>query len=213
LPLLVGDDLRGPDRRRVERHLIGCPHCRQHQAALSQALETLRTVAAATPVQAQADAPSLWPALARQIRESGRPVPAATFSFSLPLPLALVFSWLRANPRPALGLGLSLGLLATLGISLVTHQHSATAQPPLRAHEHPTVAVRDGDGASAKPQPQPIATPAPSSTLPALIVPPVVDNSNPPPSPRLDLDNSLEHGRPMPHPQDRDTRDRAVPTY
>src|SRR5262249_43966282 len=125
LPLLVGDDLRGPDRRRVERHLIGCPHCRQHQTTLRQALEALRTVAAAPPAPVTADAPSLWPALARQIRESRRPVPAATFSFSLPLPLALVGSWLRANPRPALGL--AMGLLATLGVSLGTRQYSTTA--------------------------------------------------------------------------------------
>ena len=30
LPLLAGDDWLGPDRRRVERHLIGCPTCRRH---------------------------------------------------------------------------------------------------------------------------------------------------------------------------------------
>jgi anti-sigma factor RsiW len=204
---LVGDDLRGPDRRRVERHLIGCPHCRQHQTALSQALETLRTVATATAAQVPADAPSLWPALARQIRESRRPVPAATFSFSLPLPLALVGSWLRANPRPVLGLGL--GLLATLGVSLGSRRYSATAQARIHANERPIVVV----GLGARPRPQPIPTPVPS-VLPALIETPVVDNTSTPPSPRLDYDHSLEHGRPMPHPQDRDTRDtRAVPTY
>src|SRR5438874_1450647 len=109
LALLVGDDLRGPDRRRVERHLIGCLPCRQHQAALGQALQTLRTAAATPP--APPDAPSLWPALARQIRESRRPVPTSTFSFAWPLS----FAWPRMNLNPWPALGLGLGLLTTLG--------------------------------------------------------------------------------------------------
>src|SRR5258707_7287888 len=92
LPLLVGEELRGLDRRRVERHLIGCPQCRQHQASLGEVLGVLRTVAA-TAV-APVDAPSLWPALARQIRESRRPVPSPT----VPAPLAWLLAWPRANP-------------------------------------------------------------------------------------------------------------------
>src|SRR4051794_19162891 len=100
LPLLVDGELRGLDRRRVERHLIGCPHCRQRQAALGQALEALRTVAATSP--ASSEAPSLWPALARQIRESRRPVATPAFSF----PFSFALAWPRANPWLALGLGL-----------------------------------------------------------------------------------------------------------
>jgi len=98
VPLLASDDLRGLDRRRVERHLIGCPSCRAHQTALGQALETLRTVAATSPTAP--DAPSLWPALARQIRESRRPVPTRSFGF----PFA--FAWPRVHLAAALGLGL-----------------------------------------------------------------------------------------------------------
>src|SRR3954447_7200475 len=116
LPLLIGDELRGLDRRRVERHLIGCPRCRQHQASLGQALGVLRTVAAT--VLAPLDAPSLWPALARQIRESRRPVPTPTF----PTPFARLLAW----PRPVLGLGLV--LLATMGVSLGIRQQIAVAQ-------------------------------------------------------------------------------------
>jgi anti-sigma factor RsiW len=114
LPLLVGDDLRGMERRRVERHLIGCPQCRQHQAALGQSLEILRTVAAVAP--AGSDAPSLWPALARQIRESRRPSPKP--ALALPSPLPLLVSWIRLNPWPAFGLGLALLAAAALTVTL-----------------------------------------------------------------------------------------------
>src|SRR3954447_7113099 len=98
LPLLAGDDLQGVDRRHVERHLIGCPQCRERQTSLGRAMETLRVVAM-TP-SAPAEAASLWPALERQIRESRRPVPAPTFA----LPFA--FAWPRLSFRPALALGL-----------------------------------------------------------------------------------------------------------
>lgn len=69
LPLLAGGELVGADRRRVERHLISCPDCRSRRDAASSSLDLLRAAATA-PVDA---APSLWPALARQIRESRRP--------------------------------------------------------------------------------------------------------------------------------------------
>src|SRR4051794_28739469 len=108
LPLLVGDELRGLDRRRAERHLIGCPACRQHHASLGEALGALRTVAATAATAP--DAPSLWPALARQIRESHRPVPAPAFTTP--------FAWIFAKPWPVLGFGLGLGLLAAIGVGL-----------------------------------------------------------------------------------------------
>jgi anti-sigma factor RsiW len=189
LPLLVGEDLRGPDRRRVERHLIGCPQCRQHQAALGQALETLRT-AAVTPLVAP-EAPSLWPALARQIRESRRPVPAATFPFHSPL--AFAFAWLRVNPWPALGFGL--GLLMTIGVSLGVRHQIGTAQADIRAKERPIVAAVAPRG------PQMTRTPAPTlrGEVPAQVETSTVENSLPPP--RV---YDLDHGRPSP---ERDTRD------
>jgi hypothetical protein len=123
LPLLVGDDLRGMDRRRVERHLIGCPQCRQHQAALGQSLEILRTAAATS--LAESDAPSLWPALARQIRESRRPTPKPALAFPSPLPL--LSSWLRLNPRLAFGLGLALLAAATVTVRVFPGRPRKTA--------------------------------------------------------------------------------------
>jgi anti-sigma factor RsiW len=75
LPLLAGGDLLGPERRRAERHLVGCPDCRRVLESLRSALDVLHASAEASPVPAEASAP-LWPALERQIRESRRPLPA-----------------------------------------------------------------------------------------------------------------------------------------
>jgi anti-sigma factor RsiW len=191
LPLVVGDELRGLDRRRVERHLIGCPPCRQHQASLGQALETLRTVAATVTVPP--GAPSLWPALARQIRESRRPVPAPTFSFSF----ASFLAWPRANPWPALGLGV--GLLAALGVGFEARQQTASGRAQLAANH--------GLIAPVRPSAQPRSVELPDSRSeprrdPSIQVePPVVDFN---PAPRLDF--QLERGRPM-SSEARDTRD------
>jgi anti-sigma factor RsiW len=191
LPLLVGDDLRGVDRRRVERHLIGCPQCRQHQAALGQSLEILRTAAATSP--AESDAPSLWPALARQIRESRRPSPKPALPF--PAPLHLLTSWLRLNPRMAFGLGLALLAAA-----------AATVSPGVRPRK--TAAKTQVAGITL-----PIA-PAPALTRTAQISMPVPDSRRelpptPEPSssePRYDYD--LERGHPVPpdRGEARDTR-------
>jgi hypothetical protein len=108
LPLLAGDDLVGPDRRRVESHLIGCPECRRHRVALGLALRALET-ASASPL-ARPDAPSLWPDLARQIRESRRSRRGPTFDFDL-------FNFRFDPPRVGFwpAFGLVLGMLATVG--------------------------------------------------------------------------------------------------
>jgi anti-sigma factor RsiW len=194
LPLLVGDDLRGADRRRVERHLIGCPQCRQHQAALGQSLEILRTAAATSP--AQSDAPSLWPALARQIRESRRPNPEPALAFPSPLPLLV--SWLRHNPWPAFAFGLGPALLAaaivTMSPGVIPRKDAA-----VRAH------VADTTG--------PIA-PAPTLPLTVQTSVPVADSrrelppTSEPSSVEARHDYDLELGRPMPpdRAEARDTR-------
>ncbi len=108
LPLLAGDDLVGPDRRRVESHLVGCPGCRRHRVALGRALRALET-ASASPL-ARPDAPSLWPDLARQIREARRPHRRPTFDLDL-------FNFRFDPPRVGFwpALGLLLGMLATIG--------------------------------------------------------------------------------------------------
>jgi anti-sigma factor RsiW len=186
LPLLASDDLQGLDRRRVERHLIGCPPCREQQTALSQVLTTLRTAAATSPNRP--DAPSLWPALARQIRESRRPVPAPLFTF----PFAV--TWHRLAFRPALGLGL--GLLATIVVSLAVRKEVADARAHIAASELPI--------ATHRPRPPEPPAPSPRREVPGSIETPVVEN---PPV----YDYILDYGRPMP-PDVRESRD-TMATY
>jgi anti-sigma factor RsiW len=98
LPLLAGGDGLGADRRPLERHLLLCAGCRRHLAALRASQDVLRAAASQPP--ARREAPSLWPALALQIREARR----------------RRSSWpgdgVRAWAWP--GLGLASGLLAAL---------------------------------------------------------------------------------------------------
>ena len=182
LPLLVGDDLRGLDRRRVERHLIGCPGCRQHQAALGEALVTLRAAGATSP--ASSDVPSLWPALARQIRESRRPAPAPGF------PFGLATAWPRIGFKawPVLGLAAGLGLLVALGIGLGVRRETAAARVHIAANRRPIAPARVVPEALEQVSP----APSPHREPPAPAESTVVDT----PAPRIDYD--LEHGRPMP---------------
>jgi anti-sigma factor RsiW len=70
LPLLAGGDGLGPDRRPVERHLLLCPACRRHLDALRASQNALHAAASLWPTRP--DAPSLWPALAVQIRQPRR---------------------------------------------------------------------------------------------------------------------------------------------
>jgi hypothetical protein len=88
LPLLAGDDWLGLDRRRVERHLIACTRCRQRLDRLNSVVTTLRAVGESTVASKDSTPPpSLWPALARQIRESRRKVPTWSSSHLTRLPL------------------------------------------------------------------------------------------------------------------------------
>ena len=73
LGLFVGDDLIGPERREVERHLISCAKCRTQLEKHEESFSALRAVAGAGPVLS--DATSVWPALERQIRESRHTAP------------------------------------------------------------------------------------------------------------------------------------------
>jgi len=188
LPLLAGDDLQGLDRRRVERHLIGCPQCREHQTSLGRSLDVLRTVAA-TPLAPSTGVSSLWPALERQIRESRRPAPAPGFV----LPFGLV--WPRSSLRPALGL--AAGLLLAAGIGLTARNQIEVAKAHIAANERPIA----GSISVAKHRPISTPDPSPQYEFSTSVEAPIVETS---PAPRVDYD--LDHGRPMPH-EGRDPRD------
>jgi hypothetical protein len=86
LPLLAGDldgdqagesrengDLTPEEWRRIERHVATCGSCRQHQAALQQALAAL---AAAAMTPAETEFSSLWPTLERRIARDGAHIPS-----------------------------------------------------------------------------------------------------------------------------------------
>jgi anti-sigma factor RsiW len=183
LPLLTGDDLLVSDRRRVERHLIGCATCREHQAALENALQVLQAAAAEAP--ARLDAPSLWPEVARQIRQSHRPV-------STP-----ALAWPRFGLRPALGLG----LLAVIGITIATRpprtdaRVSVVSTPPV-VNPLPTDVAPPPSAPAAEVVGEP-SKPAVAETL----------VSEPAPPTRLGYD--LDHGTPM----GSELREGKQPTY
>jgi len=157
LPLLAGDDLVGPDRRRVESHLIGCAQCRRHRVALGHALQILQAASASAP--ARPDAPSLWPDLSRQIRESRRTHRGPTFSFS--------FSPPRLGFWPAFGL--SLGLLAAIGAMAIVRKQIAASRADMVANARPIaaptapadIAAGSHDSAPSRDLPTPVAENAP----------------------------------------------------
>jgi hypothetical protein len=166
LPLLAGAELFGAERRGVERHLIECASCRAHRAGHEKALEALHAAAAASPVAA--DAPSLWPALARQIRETRRPVAATPWW----APLA------PAWPR----IGLAAGLLVALGVTAAAWRQTASSHAQIADAAQPL-----------PPLPIPPA-PAPLAPNPARVaVAEPVDE----PAPRAGLEHQLERGTPM----------------
>jgi anti-sigma factor RsiW len=134
LPLLAGDDLVGPDRRRVESHLVGCPGCRRHLVAFDHALRALETASASSP--ARPDAPSLWPDLARQIRESRRPHRGPTFDFD---PFNFRFDPPRVGFWPAFGL--LLGMLATVGAMVAVRKRIDAPRAATTANATRSIAI------------------------------------------------------------------------
>lgn len=129
LPLLAGGELAGIDRRRVERHLIACPACRDELAGASRSVALLQGFGAAT-CRAGEDSPSLWPDLARQIRESRHGVrPRAPWAWST----------LPAAGRP--GLRVALGLAAAAGFALAVGVLAPSGAPRSDRADRPVVRV------------------------------------------------------------------------
>jgi anti-sigma factor RsiW len=161
LPLLAGEELRGLDLRRVERHLIGCPKCRCHRVSLDQTLNVLH--AASAHSSAPHDAPSLWPELSRQIRQSRRPAQAP------------LFTWPRLGFGPAFALGLGLALVVT-AIVVGARQPAAGPKTLITANRAtPAVASVSAPPALASEAPDPArgetASKPPAETLSVESVP------------------------------------------
>lgn len=131
LPLLAGDDLVGPERRDVERHLVSCSDCRQRLESLEGALGVLH-IAAAVPSSAPASTVSVWPPLARQIRESRRTTPTA---------------WPRRVAWPVAGLAASVliavGALALTWPEKLNRTQSVAGSLPAPAVGKPVVTAQE----------------------------------------------------------------------
>jgi anti-sigma factor RsiW len=186
LPLLAGGELLGLDRRRVERHLIGCPNCRRHGAVLANALDVLHAVREETP--SPSNAASVWPDVARMISQSRRP--AETWSFAWP-----VFGL-----RPAFGMGLAFGLLvAGLGVMAARHQvDDANARMSTAALPLAPIVVQDDSVAPV------ITAESGHESARSASETPVAENTPPP-----KLDYFLDRAVPM----GPDGRDGKQPTY
>jgi hypothetical protein len=164
LALLAGDpegrDVRWDDRRLVERHLIGCASCRAERDSLDSAMSALHG-GSGDPAPSRRDAPSIWPALDRQIRESRH---------------------IRPNPWAAFDLGRSLGLAAGLLVA-------GTAIGLVGARLRTPPAPRPLDAARAEVE-RPVAIPpvvAPRPALPPEVEGPAVA-VEPQKAPRLEPD-------------------------
>ena len=140
LALTAGGELTGSDRRSVERHLIACDGCRRHERSLAGALGALRAAAAEAPVGSGPGAASLWPALARQIRESRHAPTAPPPLFET---LAGLWDDFRARPRPALAAALALALTAGAGAGLWTHGRLESARAAIAEAARPVAPAPD----------------------------------------------------------------------
>jgi anti-sigma factor RsiW len=191
LPLLAGGELGVEERRKVERHLIGCPGCRVRRAASADALAALRGLGEESP--STVDVPSLWPALARQIRQSRHASPAV-------LPW-----WERPMPRPwgFAGLATALGaVLVASSVPRVSDLEDASAPIPVVGIGEAPAPVVALPAPMAEPE-----VPAPTRRAPSRGALP--DGPRPgeltqapikpiePPSSILRFDYDLDHGTPM----------------
>ncbi len=185
LPLLVGGDLGVEDRRGVERHLIGCLGCRGQRRSLDGALLALRSAASNPP--ARPEPPSLWPALALQIRQSRHlpPRPSWPDRLSSPFRVGLGF-W------PSVGMALGLGGLM-VGVLNLGHRNSRSPAFDVPSQASPVVQFEPA------PPPAPRALPIGADRPGVLVTKDSTkagaDRFAAPPSLRIMYD--LEHGTPV----------------
>lgn len=200
LPLLVGGELVGLDRRDVERHLIACRECRREHASLTGAIEALH--AAALPATADVPAVSLWPALERQIHEA-RHAPRAWAPFAWLSEIGAVLeglvsparSRLRLTPLSALVLAVG---IAAAGVDLWARWRIAADHTQIVAADHPIDVGYDDDPFWDLAPPIPFDLASGAGIL-AQVEPPsgstLVSAADRPAPARVDYD--LDHGTPM----------------
>lgn len=189
LPLLAGGELEVQERRSVERHLIGCPDCRARRDSSAEALVALHRLGEEAPPPI--DAPSLWPELARQIRETRHASPPALAWWERPLPLPLGFASLAA----------AFGVVLVASIARPLHDPEGTpaSAPPL-AIESPSPSIIAAQAPMDLDEPEFLEAPRRAGALPpwpngGLTQAPAKPIE--PPSSVLRFDYDLDHGTPM----------------
>ncbi len=180
LPLLVGGELAGAERRRVERHLIGCASCRERRAASTRSLAVLQEIAVQGSVGAglrsSNGSSSVWPALARQIRESRHEAgrvrswkdqitwSAARYGLAASLILGLTWFWSAqpVGPDPVGGAGLVAPNTSLVRVPPASVATPSVEPPPIGTDQGltPTMALLDK-----------LEVPAASSELRGLALP------------------------------------------
>jgi len=188
LPLLAGGELGIEERRKVERHLIACPDCRERRDASTSALAALRLLGEESPSDRQA--PSLWPALDRQIRQSRHLSRPALAWWENPLPR----SWSLASLATALGVV----LVVSVGSPRPRFQDAspslriATTRPdPVPTVEMTTPMVAEPAHHRSSGRPALPEGPRPGELTQGALKP--IE----PPSSILRFDYDLDHGTPM----------------
>jgi hypothetical protein len=190
LPLLAGGELAMRERREVERHLIGCPDCRARRDTSASALAVLRL--AGSESVSSPDAPSLWPALARQIRESKHASPRTAW-WDLPSPRA----WGLAGLASAMGVLLVASASPTpIGLEGPPSVPATTAlvEPSPNLDFSPSDVLTMAAGPTEFPRPSALPQ-VPASKAGELAQAPWKPVE--PPSSILSFDYDLDHGTPM----------------
>jgi Putative zinc-finger len=186
LPLLAGGELAVEERRKVERHLIGCPDCQGRRDASAAALAALRRLGEELP--SKADVPSLWPSLSRQIRQSRHASPVLAW-------------WEKPLPRPwgfaSLTAALGVVLVASIAPPTADVEQGLTTSPIVLVNEDPDLDLVDWTSMDAQPEASesPRRSALPSDPKPGELAQGPLKPIEPPSSIRFDYD--LDHGTPM----------------
>jgi anti-sigma factor RsiW len=141
------DALSADESREVERHLEGCPRCRERARWLQASVETLPM-----SVEQHEPPPELRERLMQTVRaEAAAPVPAAPGVAPAARARRGWLDILRAVPRPALALGMTLIALAAVAGYAIGTGGDGTSTSTVSAQVDPALSgaaatlERDGD--------------------------------------------------------------------
>jgi anti-sigma factor RsiW len=179
LPLLIGGELGVVERRRVERHLIGCLACQGHREVSTSAFSALRAFAEVPPTRV--DAPSLWPSLSDQIRQSRHVAPARSW-WETP--------WPRSWAAAALAMGLIVMVATPLSLLLLGREPARPSAATVRVSSvEPSKSIAPA-APSALPSTSPLMASSPARK-------PAYSGFDPTLPQNTQINYDLDHGTPM----------------